>query len=80
MIESMIKNNILILPGVAWITIFLFIPCLVIISYSFFERGVYGGIEYNFNFDNYNRVIEFTYFKILVKISEICFVSIKNAS
>ena len=70
-----IKNNILILPGVAWITIFLFIPCLVIISYSFFERGVYGGIEYNFNFDNYNRVIEFTYFKILINSAKIAFLS-----
>ena len=70
-----LKKNILIIPGIAWITIFLFIPCLIVISYSFFERGVYGGIEYNFNFDNYFRVAEFTYIKILLNSAKIAFLS-----
>ena len=70
-----IKKNILIIPGIAWITIFLFIPCLIVISYSFFERGVYGGIEYNFNFDNYFRVAEYTYLKILLNSAKIAFLS-----
>jgi len=70
-----IKKNILIIPGIAWITIFLFIPCLIVISYSFFERGVYGGIEYNFNFDNYSRVAEYTYLKILLNSAKIAFLS-----
>lgn len=72
---STIKKNILIIPGIAWITIFLFIPCLIVISYSFFERGVYGGIEYNFNFDNYFRVAEYTYIKILLNSAKIAFLS-----
>ena len=72
---STIKKNILIIPGIAWITIFLFIPCLIVISYSFFERGVYGGIEYNFNFDNYTRVVEYTYLKILLNSAKIAFLS-----
>ena len=70
-----IKKNILIIPGIIWITIFLFIPCLIVISYSFFERGVYGGIEYNFNFDNYFRVAEYTYLKILLNSAKIAFLS-----
>ncbi len=70
-----LKKNILIIPGIAWITIFLFIPCLIVISYSFFERGVYGGIEYNFNFDNYFRVAEYTYLKILLNSAKIAFLS-----
>ena len=70
-----IKKNILIIPGIAWITIFLFIPCLIVISYSFFERGVYVGIEYNFNFDNYFRVAEYTYLKILLNSAKIAFLS-----
>ena len=72
---STIKKNILIIPGIAWITIFLFIPCLIVISYSFFERGVYGGIEYNFNLDNYSRVVEYTYLKILLNSAKIAFLS-----
>ena len=72
---STIKKNILIIPGIAWITIFLFIPCLIVISYSFFERGVYGGIEYNFNLNNYTRVVEYTYLKILLNSAKIAFLS-----
>jgi len=70
-----IKRNILLIPGLAWISIFLIFPCILIISLSFFERGVYGGIDYNFNFENYSRVIEFTYLKILLNSSKIAFLS-----
>ena len=70
-----IKRNILLIPGLAWISIFLILPCILIISLSFFERGVYGGIDYNFNFENYSRVIEFTYLKILLNSSKIAFLS-----
>ena len=70
-----IKRNILLIPGLAWISIFLILPCILIISLSFFERGVYGGIDYNFNFENYLRVIEFTYLKILLNSSKIAFLS-----
>jgi spermidine/putrescine transport system permease protein len=48
---------------------------LLIISLSFFERGVYGGIEYNFNFQNYFRVLEFTYLKIIANSAKIAFLS-----
>jgi spermidine/putrescine transport system permease protein len=70
-----IKRNILLIPGLTWISIFLILPCILIISLSFFERGVYGGIDYNFNFENYSRVIEFTYLKILLNSSKIAFLS-----
>jgi len=70
-----IKRNILLIPGLAWISIFLILPCILIISLSFFERGIYGGIDYNFNFENYSRVIEFTYLKILLNSSKIAFLS-----
>lgn len=70
-----LKRNILLIPGLAWISIFLILPCFLIISLSFFERGVYGGIDYNFNFENYSRVIEITYLKILLNSSKIAFLS-----
>ena len=70
-----LKRNILLIPGLAWIFIFLILPCILIISLSFFERGIYGGIEYNFNFENYSRVVEFTYLKILLNSSKIAFLS-----
>lgn len=70
-----LKRNILLIPGLAWIFIFLILPCILIISLSFFERGIYGGIVYNFNFENYSRVVEFTYLKILLNSSKIAFLS-----
>ncbi|MBL6847813.1 MAG: ABC transporter permease [Alphaproteobacteria bacterium] len=78
MIENTVntlKRNILLIPGLAWIFIFLILPCILIISLSFFERGIYGGIDYNFNFENYSRVVEFTYLKILLNSSKIAFLS-----
>ena len=68
-------NNKLVLPGLTWISLFLLIPCIIVFTYSFFERGVYGGIEYNFNFENYVRSFKWTYFKILLTSGQIAFLA-----
>ena len=47
-----------ILPSVVWLSIFFVIPLALVFIYSFFERGAYGGIEYNFTLNNYLRVID----------------------
>ena len=54
---------------------FLLIPCFIVFTYSFFERGVYGGIEYNFNLENYVRSFKWTYFKILINSATIAFLA-----
>ncbi len=38
---------LLMLPGLAWLTVFLAIPCLIVFTLAFFERGVYGGVDWN---------------------------------
>jgi spermidine/putrescine transport system permease protein len=45
-------------PGIAWILVLLVVPCALLIVNSFFERGVYGGIDYTFTFGNYLRSID----------------------
>lgn len=45
-------------PGIAWIVLLLVIPCLLILANSVFERGVYGGIDYVFTFENYLRAAD----------------------
>ena len=35
-----------------WIGVLLVLPCALIVVYSFFERGVYGGIDWVFTFEN----------------------------
>jgi spermidine/putrescine transport system permease protein len=46
---------------------FFVIPLTIIFVYSFFERGIYGGIEYVFSFNNYYRVIDPLYLKAVLR-------------
>ncbi len=59
------------LPGVSWLTLLMVVPCVLIFIYAFFERGVYGGIEYNFNLENFQRVGESVYFSIFLTSAKI---------
>ena len=45
-------------PGIAWIVLLLVVPCLLILTNSVFERGVYGGIDYVFTAENYVRAFD----------------------
>ncbi|MBO3758480.1 ABC transporter permease [Ciceribacter sp. L1K22] len=50
---------------------FMVAPCVLILSYAFFERGVWGGIEYNFNLENFVRVADPLYAKIFLTSARI---------
>lgn len=56
-----LNSFLLILPGVGWLTAFMIVPCLIIFFFSFFERGTYGGIDYNFTLENFTRAAEPVY-------------------
>ena len=58
-------------PGLAWLTFFMVVPCLLVFVYSFFERGVYGGIVYEFTFENFDRAFDALYLAILLKSAKI---------
>jgi spermidine/putrescine transport system permease protein len=66
-----LRTFLLIMPGVGWLTFFMIIPCLIIFFYSFFERGTYGGIVYNFTFENFQRAVEPVYFKVFLDSARI---------
>jgi spermidine/putrescine transport system permease protein len=51
-------------PGLLYITAFMSIPLLLIFVYSFFTRGRFGGIVWEFTFDNYSRLFEPVYLKV----------------
>ncbi|MCL6708500.1 ABC transporter permease [Pseudomonas sp. R2.Fl] len=65
------KPNLIAAPAVAWLLVFMVAPCLLILSYAFFERGVWGGIEYNFNLANFARVADPLYAKIFLTSARI---------
>lgn len=66
-----LTSFLLILPGVGWLTVFMIVPCLIVFVFSFFERGVYGGIDYIFTLDNFVRSIEPVYRSIFLKSAAI---------
>ena len=55
------------LPGLAWLIMLLVVPCIVIFAMAFFERGVYGGIDYSAaTLANFRRAIDPIYLSILL--------------
>lgn len=65
------RSLLLVLPGIGWLTTLMIIPCIIIFIYAFFERGVYGGVEYNFNLENFQRVWESIYLSIFLTSAKI---------
>ena len=66
-----VRTLLLIMPGVGWLTLFMIVPCLIVFFYSFFERGTYGGIDYNFTLENFQRAVEPVYFKVFLDSARI---------
>jgi len=65
------RSNLLAAPAVAWLVAFMIVPCLLILSYAFFERGVWGGIEYTLTLENFARVIDPLYANIFLTSAHI---------
>lgn len=69
--KNRLKAAILLAPGLGWLALFMVIPCALIFTYSFFERGVYGGIEYTLSAENYLRAIDPLYLNIFLRSAKI---------
>ncbi|MBX9456432.1 MAG: ABC transporter permease [Rhizobium sp.] len=65
------RLNLLAAPAVAWLVAFMVVPCLLILSYAFFERGIWGGIEYTLTLENFARVIDPLYANIFLTSARI---------
>jgi spermidine/putrescine transport system permease protein len=61
----------LLTPGLGWLFVFLVLPCLLVFVYSVVERGAYGGIEWTFTWENYQRAFDPLYLGILLKSAKI---------
>lgn len=60
------RRLILLGPALAWWAVFLVVPVALILAYSFFERGTYGGVVPNFTLDNFARALDPLYLRVLV--------------
>lgn len=54
----------LLTPMVLWLTLFVVVPGVILLVYSFCERGEVGGVEYTFTLRNYERVFDPVYLRI----------------
>ena len=62
-------------PGVGyWLVLFL-IPIGLLLAYSFFMRGPFGGVEYEFTFSNYTRLVDPLYVRVLLTSLRIALVT-----
>jgi spermidine/putrescine transport system permease protein len=59
------RRLILLGPGLGWLGVFLVVPLTLILAYSFFERGAFGGIVFAFTLDNYLRAVDPLYLSVL---------------
>lgn len=69
------RYRYLILPAAAWLIAFLVVPVAIILLYSFLTKGTYGGIVYEFTFENYLRALDPIYLKILWDSFQLAFLT-----
>ena len=65
------RPNLLAAPAVLWLVAFMIVPCALILLFAFFERGAFGGIDYNLNLDNFRRVADPLYAGIFLRSARI---------
>ena len=52
---------LLLIPAGGWLFIFFLAPLAIVLVYSFLERGTYGGVEWAFTTENFQRVFDMLY-------------------
>ena len=57
-------SPLLVLPAIGWFLWFFLIPLSIVMTYSFATKGVYGGVVFEFHFENYARALDWIYLKI----------------
>lgn len=62
--RTAIAARAMILPVIAWLTLFVVIPALILLVYSFCDRDEHGEIVYSFTLANYRQAFEPVYWTI----------------
>jgi spermidine/putrescine transport system permease protein len=65
------RPSLLAAPALLWLLVFMLLPCLLIFTYAFFERGTWGGIVYTFTFENFRRVFDPLYAGVFLNSARI---------
>ena len=59
-------------PGLTWLSALMLLPCLLIFVLAFFERGIYGGVDWNApTLENFRRAADPLYVSIFLDSARI---------
>jgi spermidine/putrescine transport system permease protein len=58
-------------PALAWLVGLMVVPCGLVLALAFFERGIYGGVDYTFTLENFQRVFDPLYAGIFLRSARI---------
>ena len=62
-----LTSTLLMAPGLLWLGLLMVVPCLLIFVLIFFERGIYGGIDWNAaTLENIRRAFDPLYLSIFI--------------
>ncbi|MFG1949412.1 ABC transporter permease [Nonomuraea sp. NPDC048826] len=53
-------------PGLAYLTVLLLVPLALVLSYTVFQRGRFGGVIYEFTTENFTRLFDSLYLRVVV--------------
>ncbi len=62
---------LLLLPAGGWLFNFFLAPLAIVLVYSFLERGTYGGVEWVFTLENFQRVFDSLYLNTFLRSASI---------
>jgi spermidine/putrescine transport system permease protein len=63
---------LLMAPGLMWLLALMIVPCLLIFALGFYERGIYGGIDWNApTTENFRRAADWLYIAIFLDSARI---------
>lgn len=58
---------VLLLPATLFLLAFFVLPLVLVLVYSFLNRGTYGGIAWTFTLENYQRLVDSIYLTVLAR-------------
>lgn len=58
---------LLLAPSAAWLMLFFVAPLLIVLVYSFLERGAFAGVEWSLTLENYRRILDPLYLNAFLR-------------
>ncbi len=58
--------RLLLLPATLWLILFFIVPLIIVLIYSFLERGTYGGVTGELTLRNYQRLANGLYLNVFI--------------